>query len=399
MQIKYAFIYLFTMVLLTQCGPPQSNTASEPEPPAEEPIVVGAARFDQYIPALANKRVALTVNQTSLVEASHLVDTLLHRGVNIVKIFSPEHGFRGEAADGEKVEYTTDLKTGIRLVSLYGKTKKPTAGMLEDVDIVIFDIQDVGARFYTYISTMHYIMEACAEFDKELIVLDRPNPNGHYVDGPVLDLQFRTFVGMHKIPIVHGLTVGELAQMINGEGWLENGVKCRLTVVKCGEYNHQKPYSLPMWPSPNLPNDQATRLYPTLCLFEGTAMSIGRGTDFPFQVIGYPDSVFGTFTFTPKSIPGVSKYPKLENQQCWGIDLRDKQGDLKFTLSYLIDAYNKFPDKEKFFIKSFTRLAGNDLLQRQITEGLSEAAIKQTWQEDLSNYKKIRKKYLLYPES
>ena len=399
MQIKHAFICLFAIVLLTQCGPTQSNTASEPELPAEKPIVVGAARFDQYLPALANKSVALTVNQTSLVEASHLVDTLLNQGVNIVKIFSPEHGFRGEAADGEKVEYTTDLKTGIRLVSLYGKTKKPTAGMLEDVDIVIFDIQDVGARFYTYISTMHYIMEACAEFDKELIVLDRPNPNGHYIDGPILDPQFRTFVGMHKIPIVHGLTVGELAQMINGEGWLENGVKCRLTVVKCGEYDHQKPYSLPVWPSPNLPNDQAARLYPTLCLFEGTAMSIGRGTDFPFQVIGYPDSVFGTFSFTPRSIPGVSKYPKLENKQCWGIDLRDKQGDLKFTLSYLIDAYNKFPDKEKFFIKSFTRLAGNDILQRQITEGLSEAAIKQTWQEDLNNYKKIRKKYLLYPES
>lgn len=400
MQIKLAFLNLFLIFLLTQCGQVESNTAREDSgQPAEKPIMVGAAHFDQYLSALANKRIALTVNQTSLVGSSHLVDTLLQKGVEIVKIFSPEHGFRGEAADGEKVEYTSDPKTGLRLVSLYGKTRKPTKEMLEDVDVIIFDIQDVGARFYTYISTMHYIMEACAEFGKELMVFDRPNPNGHYVDGPVLDPQFRTFVGMHEIPIVHGLTVGELAQMINGEGWLENGAKCLLTVIKCSEYNHQKPYSLPIRTSPNLPNDQAARLYPTLCLFEGTVMSIGRGTDFPFQVIGYPDPVFGSFSFTPRSIEGVSKYPKLENQLCWGIDLRNKKGNLDFTLSYLIDAYNKFPEKDKFFIKSFTRLAGNDKLQQQIIAGLSEEDIRQTWQKELQIYKKIRKKYLLYPES
>ena len=399
MQIKSALLNLFLILFLTCCRPVESNTTSESDEPAEKPIVVGAARFDQYVPDLKNKRIGLVVNQTSLVGATHLVDTLLELGVNLVKIFSPEHGFRGEAADGEKVDYSADKNTGVPLVSLYGKTRKPTEEMLEGVDVMIFDIQDVGARFYTYISTMHYVMEACAEFDKEFMVLDRPNPNGDYVDGPVLDLQFRTFVGMHEIPIVHGLTVGEMAQMINGEGWLENGLKCRLRVIKCDEYDHQKPYSLPVGPSPNLPNDQAARLYPTLCLFEGTAMSIGRGTDFPFQVLGYPDTVYGSFSFTPRSIEGVSKYPKLENQLCWGIDLRDKKGDRRFTLSYLLDAYGKFAEKEKFFIKSFTRLAGNDKLQQQIVDGLSEEDIRKTWEPGLGNFKEKRKKYLLYPES
>lgn len=399
MQIKPALLNLLFIFLFTDCGQVESNTTTAPDQPVEKPIMVAAALFDDYIPALSNKRVGLVVNQTSLVGPSHLVDTLLQKGVNLVKIFSPEHGFRGEAADGEKVDYSSGQETAVPLLSLYGKTRKPTKEMLEGVDVVVFDIQDVGARFYTYISTMHYVMEACAEFDKEFMVLDRPNPNGDYVDGPVLDLQFRTFVGMHKIPIVHGLTVGELAQMINEEGWLENGVKCKLTVIKCGNYNHQKPYSLPIGPSPNLPNDQAARLYPTLCLFEGTAMSIGRGTDFPFQVIGYPDRVFGTFSFTPRSIEGVSKYPKLENQLCWGIDLRNKTGDRKFSLSYLLDAYKKFPEKENFFIKSFTRLAGNDKLQQQIIEGLSEEEIRKTWQPGLDSFKVKRKKYLLYPES
>ncbi|MDN5210926.1 DUF1343 domain-containing protein [Fulvivirgaceae bacterium BMA12] len=400
MQIKPIFSSAVLLLFLTCCGQETSNNTAESDPsPTEKTIVLGAANFDEYLPALKQKNVAVVVNQTSIIGSTHLVDTLLSRGVNLVKIFSPEHGFRGEAADGEKVDYTADQETGVSLVSLYGKTRKPTREMLEDVDVIIFDIQDVGARFYTYISTMHYIMEACAEYDKKFIVLDRPNPNGDYVDGPVLDLKFRTFVGMHQIPIVHGLTVGELAEMINGEGWLENGARCDLTVIKCREYHHQKPYSLPIRTSPNLPNDQAARLYPTLCLFEGTAMSIGRGTPFPFQAIGYPNEIYGSFTFTPKSIEGVSKYPKLENERCFGVDLRDKKDNLKFSLSYLIDFYHKFPEKEKFFIKSFTRLAGNDKLQQQIIAGLSEEEIRQTWEEDLNRYKEIRKKYLLYPEN
>ncbi|MEM1137906.1 MAG: DUF1343 domain-containing protein, partial [Bacteroidota bacterium] len=260
-------------------------------------LVLGAAQFDKYIPQLSAKRVALVVNHTSQIGNTHLLDTLIAQEINVQKVFAPEHGFRGEADAGAKINNSTDSKTGIPVVSVYGKKKKPSSEDLEGVDIIIFDIQDVGARFYTYISTMHYMMEACAENGKEMLVLDRPNPNGDYIAGPIREEGFSSFVGMHPIPIVHGLTVGELAQMINGEGWLEGSKKCKLTVIPVANYDHNIKYSLPIPPSPNLPNDIAVRLYPSLCLFEATMMSIGRGTDFPFQVIGYPDSIYGEFTF------------------------------------------------------------------------------------------------------
>lgn len=361
-----------------------------------ENIFVGAEQLSEYLPMLEGKNVALIVNQTSLVGNTHIVDTLLSRGVGIKKVFAPEHGFRGEADAGEHVKSAVDTRTSLPIVSLYGSNKKPTAEQLADVDVVVFDIQDVGARFYTYISTMHYAMEACAENDKEFIVLDRPNPNGHYVDGPILEPQYKSFVGMHPIPVVHGLTVGELALMINGEKWLENGLTCDLQVITVKNYTHNDTYILPVRPSPNLPNQQSIALYPSICFFEGTPISLGRGTDFPFQAIGYPNPKFGDFTFTPVSTPGA-KNPPLQNQLCYGIDLREVDVSPGIDLKYLIDFYHKAEDKEKFFTSFFNLLAGTDQLGKQITAGMSEAEIKQTWQAPLADYKAMRKKYLLYP--
>ncbi|MCL4165592.1 UNVERIFIED_CONTAM: hypothetical protein GTU68_050877, partial [Idotea baltica] len=317
--------------------------------------------------------------------------------VSVKKIFAPEHGFRGKADAGELVKDNLDPDTGIPVISLYGKNKKPTAEMLSGLDVVIFDIQDVGTRFYTYISSMHYMMEACAKYKVKMIVFDRPNPND-YIDGPILDMKFQSFVGMHPIPVVHGLTVGELAKMINGEGWLEGGIKCDLEVIAMKNYTHGDRYDLPIKPSPNLPNMQSIKLYPSLCFFEGTKMSIGRGTLFPFQVIGYSEAQFGSFTFTPESIDGMAKYPKLEGKLCYGVDLRKADVPDKLDLSFVVSFYNKWNNEEAFFIKFFNTLAGTDVLKKQIESGMTEEEIRQSWQQGLDDYKSLRKSYLLYKE-
>jgi uncharacterized protein YbbC (DUF1343 family) len=317
-------------------------------------------------------------------------------GITIKKVFAPEHGFRGAAADGEKIKDGVDSKTGLPIVSLYGSNRKPTPEQLADIDVVVFDIQDVGTRFYTYISTMHYVMEACAAQGKKLIILDRPNPNGNYVDGPMLVPSLKSFVGMHPIPIVHGLTVGELAQMINGEGWLEKGLKCDVEIIPIKNWAHEDFYSLPIKPSPNLPNDQAVKLYPSLCLFEGTVISVGRGTQTPFLILGNPEFKDLPFSFTPKAIPGMSNTPPHEGKVCYGLDLSSVQVEPWINLQYLLEFYKKYSDKEKFFIGSFNRLAGTPALQQQIKDGLTEEQIRATWQEDLEVFKEKRKKYLLY---
>lgn len=366
-------------------------------------ITLGAEQIDSILASVGNKRVALAVNHTSILEQArvHLLDTLLTKGVNIKKVFAPEHGFRGTADAGEEINDSRDPKTGIPLVSLYGKNKKPTASQLSDVDMVIFDMQDVGTRFYTYISTMHYIMEACAEQAKEFLVLDRPNPND-YVDGPVRKAGFESFVGMHPIPVLHGLTIGELALMINGEGWLKTkGKKCSLSVIKMKNWKHGDPYWLPLKPSPNLPNEQAVRLYPSLCFFEGTSVSVGRGTYFPFQVLGYPDPEAGNFTFTPTALTGLDTNPMYKDLTCYGIDLREYPFKGGLSLQFIIDFYERLNKNESVFFSRanwFDLLAGTNLLRIQITAGLSEEDIRSLWKEDLNAYKEIRKKYLLYPD-
>jgi uncharacterized protein YbbC (DUF1343 family) len=383
------------LFLCLACSTTQKTQANKLQT-SPQPIIVGAAQLEVYLPLLQNKNIALVVNQTSTFGNQHLVDKLIEKQQKIKKIFAPEHGFRGLADAGEKINNATDAKTGLPLLSLYGKDKKPTASQLADIEVVIFDIQDVGARFYTYISTMHYVMEACAENNKKLIILDRPNPNGHYTDGCVLDQNYQSFVGMHPIPIVHGLTIGELAQMINGEKWLADNKTCNLTVIKCLNYNHQTPYTLPIRPSPNLPNDLSIRLYPSLCLFEGTDVSVGRGTDFPFQVLGHPDYTDKAFSFTPTSKAGASK-PLYENLLCYGTDFRQGNNwQTPFSLQPLLQYYQAAKDKKKFFNDFFTKLVGNKTLQKQIEQGLSEAEIRKTWQPQLNEYNKKRKKYLLY---
>ncbi len=363
----------------------------------QQRIIVGAEQLELYLPLLKNKKVALMVNPSSLVGKTHLVDTLLASGIQLKKIFSPEHGFRGTADAGEKIKNDLDAKTGLPLVSLYGENKKPTKEQLSDIDVVIFDLQDVGTRFYTYISSMHYLMQACADYGKKIIILDRPNPNGHYIDGPVLEMKYKSFVGMHPIPIVHGLTVGELAQMINGEKWLDSSKVCDLIVIPLKNYDHKIIYSLPVRPSPNLPNDQAIRLYPSLCLFEGTVMSVGRGTESPFQIIGAPKKEYGKFQFTPKSTEGAKK-PLYENQVCYGSDLRKYVPESGIQLKFLIELYHKSPEKDKFFNSFFKKLAGTELLEAQIKKGMKEAEIRMSWQPELTKYKLIRKKYLLYSD-
>jgi len=363
--------------------------------------VMGADRLDVLLPMLENKKVALVINHTSVLSTgTHLLDTLLAEKVHVTKIFAPEHGFRGDNDAGEKVTGGKDAKTGVPIVSLYGRNMKPSASALSGTDIVIFDIQDVGARFYTYISTMHYVMEACAENKKTCIILDRPNPNDH-IDGPVLERKHKSFVGMHPIPILHGLTIGELAQMINGEGWLAEGRKCDLAVVTMKGWKHKQSYSLPIKPSPNLPNDQSIKLYPSLCFFEATNVSVGRGTFFPFQVVGYPDRKFGTFSFTPKALEGFDKDPLQKNKICYGIDLRSTRTDGSFTLEYFIGFYKKSGQGSAFFKSTqfMDMLAGTNKLRTQIIQGMSEREIRKTWQEDLKRYKNIRKKYLLYNDS
>ncbi|MBR8534153.1 DUF1343 domain-containing protein [Carboxylicivirga sediminis] len=360
---------------------------------------LGCEQFEKYLPLLEGKHVALLVNHTSLVGKSHLVDTLLARGILVKKIFAPEHGFRGKADAGELIENNVDAKTALPIISLYGQHKKPTVEDLKGIDVVVFDIQDVGVRFYTYISSMHYMMEACAEHAVKMLVLDRPNPNGDYFDGPVLQNEFQSFVGMHPIPVVHGLTVGELALMINGEYWLNDSLQCDLSVIKMANYTHDMAYSLPVKPSPNLPTDLSIRLYPSLCYFEATEVSIGRGTYMPFQVIGYPDSTFGQFTFTPVSIEGMSKYPPQQDKLCYGVDLRHENLTHHFSLKYLLEFYEKSGKREDFISRKrwFNLLAGNDTLLKKIEAGWTEEAIRESWQEELNAYSKLREQYFLYP--
>ena len=356
-------------------------------------IKVAAKRTNIYIPLLKQQKIAVVGNQSSRIKDIHLVDSLLTLGIDVVKVFSPEHGFRGTADAGVKIEDGIDVKTGIPIVSLYGKNKKPYAEQLAGIDILLFDIQDVGARFYTYISTLHYIMEAAAENNIKVIVLDRPNPNGHYIDGPIREKGFESFVGMHPIPIVHGMTIGEYAQMINGENWIST--KCDLKVIKMKNYTHNMSYDLPIKPSPNLPNARSVNLYPSLCLFEGTTVSIGRGTDYPFQQFGAP-YLESNYSFTPKSGEG-SKSPKHENKECFGTDLRFQDNYLtEINLNWLIEAYNNCPDKEKFFNNFFDKLAGTDKLKKQIITGKTAKEIKVSWKEGIKEFKEIRKSYLLY---
>jgi uncharacterized protein YbbC (DUF1343 family) len=365
--------------------------------------VVGAQQIDLVVNLLKGKTVGMVVNQTSVLDKAgriHLLDTLLARGVSIKKIFAPEHGFRGTAEAGEYVENNRDPQTGIPILSIYGKNKKPSAEQLNDIDAVVFDIQDVGVRFYTYISTMHYVMEACAENDKECIVLDRPNPND-FVDGPMRKEGFESFVGLDRIPVLHGLTVGELAQMINGERWLKSKPDtCRLVVVPLRNWSHGDLYRLPVAPSPNLPNNQAVRLYPSLGWFEATSVSIGRGTDLPFQVIGYPDKAYGDFSFTPRSMPGMDTNPLQKDNTCFGVDLHAYPFEGGLTLRFFLDFYRKAGRKASFFSRPawFDLLAGNPELRADIMAGLSEQEIRRHWEEDLNRYKTMRKKYLLYPD-
>lgn len=366
---------------------------------AQPNVVVGAERTDLYFHLCQNKKIGLVVNHTSLINHTHLVDSLLLSGFNIQTIFSPEHGFRGETAAGDAVKNSIDPKTNLKICSLYGVNKKPSKTQLSNVDIVIFDLQDVGTRFYTYISTLAYVMEACQELNIPLVVLDRPNPNASFIDGPTLHKDYASFVGMYRIPAVYGMTIGEYALMVNGEHWLPNSSKqLNLTVIPLLNYTHKTKYKLPVNPSPNLPNMNAVKLYPSLCFFEGTCMSVGRGTNTPFEVIGYPDIDDGEISFTPKSVTAAPN-PKLMNQLCYGYAFdydKDTEFQDKINVDIIIKCYNKLKDKSTFFIPFFDKLAGTDQLRTQIEAGLTEEQIRSSWQNDINDFLLIRKKYLLY---
>ncbi|WP_431136523.1 exo-beta-N-acetylmuramidase NamZ family protein [Psychroserpens mesophilus] len=384
---------------------------------ADNNIIVGANRLEDYLPLLKGKQVGVVANQTSVIFKSdtntyiHLVDSLLTLGIDLKYVFAPEHGFRGTADAGEHIKDSIDKKTGVSIISIYGDNKKPKLQYLKEtttheediepeipaIDIMVFDIQDVGARFYTYISTLHYVMEACAEANIPVLILDRPNPNGHYIDGPILEMANKSFVGMHPIPVVHGMTIGEYAQMINGETWLHNKITCNLTVIPVKNYSHHKPYSLPIKPSPNLPNDIAISLYPSLCFFEGTNVSAGRGTSNQFQVYGSPflNKDNYTFQFTPQSNEGA-KYPKHKGELCYGENLKDVKPLNQINLNYLIKAYKNSVKKDEFFNSFFIKLAGTKQLQQQIEDGVSEKDIRNSWSKGLSEFKKTRAKYLIY---
>lgn len=373
-------------------------------------IITGADQISEYLPLLKGKRVAMLVNQTSIIGKKASVDSLLSLGVNIVKVFGPEHGFRGNASAGAKVNNEIDQKTGIPIISLYGKIKRPTKEHLADVDVMIFDIQDVGARFYTYINTLAHVMESCAENGKELIILDRPNPNGYLVDGPILEKQNYSGIGMFPIPIAHGLTMGEFAQMINGEGWLPNNLQCKIKIIKIANYNHDMAYELPVFPSPNLNSQQSILLYPSTCLFEGTILSQGRGTYIPFTVLGAP-ALKGKydFSFKPVSIQGMSETPLHQNEDCYGLDLRKYDASIlrksrQINLSWMMELYKAYPMKDKFFDRTqskqmgdINKLAGTEKFKQQIIDGVSEAEIRKSWEPGLSDFKVLRKKYLIYP--
>lgn len=390
--------WLVVLFLLISCSSYTQNIDSEK-------IITAAEQTEKYIPLLKGKKIAIVANQTTVIERKngngfvHLVDSLLALDINIIKVFAPEHGFRGKADAGEHVSNHKDVKTGLPIISLYGKNKKPSQEQLSNIDIVIFDIQDVGVRFYTYISTMTYVMETCAELGIPVIVLDRPNPNGHYVDGPTLEMKHKSFVGMHPIPLVYGMTMGEYAQMVNGEKWMEGGVKCDLTVIRLKNYNHDSEYNLPIRPSPNLPNSQSINLYPSLGFFEGTIINAGRGTEFQFQRYGAPffpsDSDTDDFTYTPQPNFG-SKDPKFKGELCYGVDLSKNKKQNTVNLKWLVDAYHKTPKEEEFFGKSFTIHAGNLQLQKQIESGKTAEEIRASWQKGVKKFKKIRNKYLIY---
>ncbi|MGV7106372.1 exo-beta-N-acetylmuramidase NamZ family protein [Flavobacterium sp. U410] len=361
-----------------------------------EKLIIGADNSEKYLPLLKNKRIGVVTNQTGILSnGTHLVDFLLEQKINVAQIFAPEHGFRGTADAGEHVANGKDSKTGLPIISLYGNNKKPKPEQIKDLDIIVFDIQDVGARFYTYISTLHYVMEACAEAGIPVMVLDRPNPNGTIVDGPILEPEFRSFVGMHEIPVLHGMTIGEYAQMINGEKWLEKEIQCKLTVIPCENYHRKMEYSLPVKPSPNLPNDQSINLYASLCFFEGTNVSVGRGTNKQFQIYGSPYLPKGNFSFIPKPNEGA-KDPLYNGKECFGQDLSKIEKVNRLELKWLIKAYNETSDKSKFFNSFFTKLAGTKKLQQQIENGISEKGIRDSWKNDLEKFKTMRKKYLIY---
>jgi len=387
-----AFLILLSLILV-----PASRCSTEME---EQKVITGAERMTEYMPLITGKTIALVANQTSLVGETHLVDTLRSLGVSIKAIFAPEHGFRDLADDGTTIQSGTDPITGINIVSLYTSKRKPSPKDLEGVDYVIFDIQDVGTRFYTYLTTMSYVMEACAENGVPIIILDRPNPNGYYTDGPILDTAFSSFVGIHPIPVVHGMTFGEYSAMVNGEGWLAGGIKCDVTVVGCMNYTHETLYQLPVKPSPNLPNMNSVYLYPSVCFSEGTVLSCGRGTTFAFQVLGAPDMPDRGFSFIPEPMPGATN-PRHKGLVCYGLDLRNALADglvpaPGINLKWIISAYNDYPDKSKFFNGYFDTLAGGTSLREQIQQGKTAEEIKASWKSGLDSFNLIRNKYLLY---
>ncbi|MFV8224706.1 exo-beta-N-acetylmuramidase NamZ domain-containing protein [Christiangramia aquimixticola] len=405
--------FLFFLLGILSCGNTHKETSSpslkeksseKAQDSLKPQVVTGANQMHLYLPKLQGKSVGIVGNQTSVIinkkgGLTHLVDSLLSKNINVAKVFAPEHGFRGTADAGEIIKDGTDPVTSLKVISLYGAQKKPSKETLEGLDIMVFDIQDVGARFYTYISTLHYIMEACAENNIPLLILDRPNPNGHYIDGPTLDMKHSSFVGMHPIPVVHGLTMGEYAKMINGEQWLKDGLQCKLEIIQLENYSHDQAYNLPVKPSPNLPTPTAINLYPSLCFFEGTNVNAGRGTNKQFQIFGSPDldpEVF-KFTYTPQSLPGATS-PKHLKKLCYGKDLSSTPYLQKLELKWLIDAYEHTSNQQEFFNSFFTKLAGTEKLQKQIEAGLTEEEIRETWKADLEKFKLKRKPYLLYPE-
>ena len=388
----------------------KSSTATAKSKTNASAIRTGADQTEKYLPMLRGKRIGMVVNPTSIIGNKSIVDSLINLGINVVKVFGPEHGFRGNASAGVTVGDEVDQKTGVKIISLYGKKQKPTMEDLVDIDLMIFDIQDVGVRFYTNINTMQRVMEACAENNKTLLILDRPNPNGFYIDGPVLDPALKSGIGMQPIPIVHGLTVAEYAQMLNGEGWMDKKVKCKLEIVKVANYNHDMPYDLPVKPSPNLNTEQSILLYPTTCLFEGVYLNHGRGTQFPFTVVGSPayKGIY-SFSFTPHSIKGMSETPLFQDQLCYGLDLRTFDTSYfrktkHINLQWVIDLYNAYPKKEDFFnyklskeVGNFDFRAGLSSVREMIIAGKSEKEIRASWEPGLTKYKEMRKKYLLYP--
>lgn len=390
----FLILVFFSFTLLSSCKAQNKTTIT-----TNTSVIVAANHTKNYLLLLKNKNIGVVANQTSVIfkgkSYTHLVDSLLQLNIAVKKVFSPEHGFRGNVDAAKHVANGIDTKTGLPIISLYGKNKKPTVANLKGLDLVVFDIQDVGVRFYTYISTLHYVMEACAENNIPILVLDRPNPNAHYIDGPILNPKYSSFVGKHPVPLVYGMTIGEYANMINGEQWLKGKVKCNLTVVPLQNYTHKSDYHLPIRPSPNLPNDIAINLYPSLGFFEGTPINAGRGTEQQFQHYGSALFPKNTFTYTPKSNFG-SKYPKDQNKVCYGVNLAHIPKQNKINIKWLVDAYQKYPNKQKFFGRTFTIHAGDTVLEEQLKQGLSALEIEKSWQPAIEKFKKIRAKYLLY---